>query len=398
MSRMKRILASVIVSIGLICAATLLATPSMQSVEAAGKLNKTEVVLIKGEKLSLKVSGVSKKVKWSTSKKSIAKVVSKGKNKAQVTALKKGSAVIRAKVGKETLICKVKVESPSISKKTLKMDVATKKTLKMKGTSQKVRWSSGKKSVATVSKDGVVCAKKPGTAKITAKVGSKKYTCTVTVKKSSFYASSLEVTLPLGEKKVITMHSDSGSNMFYVSSDNEIVRCKWGKWTKKNDCPITLTAENTGTATVTITEEKSGKKIKIKVTVVADHSTFEEPNVEIWMLGDAGVTNFIMPLIFNHGTKPLKIYSHGARSVDSKYHNLWARDLIIAKPDEATMKMKEYDYIVIQPGESAMVSFFTADDTWYDEKTTLYFRFAYDDKVYNAWASEYYGNGFVAAK
>lgn len=48
---------------------------------------------------------------------------------------------------------------------------------------KKIKWSSNKKSVATVTKKGKVTAKKTGKAKITAKVNGKKYTCMVTVKK-----------------------------------------------------------------------------------------------------------------------------------------------------------------------------------------------------------------------
>lgn len=55
--------------------------------------------------------------------------------------------------------------------------------LKVYNTSKKVTWSSSKKSVATVSSKGLVKAKSNGSATITAKVGSKKYNCKVTVKK-----------------------------------------------------------------------------------------------------------------------------------------------------------------------------------------------------------------------
>lgn len=48
-------------------------------------------------------------------------------------------------------------------------------------TSKTVKWSSSNKSVATVSKKGVVKGKKPGKVKITASVGKKKYKCTVIV-------------------------------------------------------------------------------------------------------------------------------------------------------------------------------------------------------------------------
>lgn len=57
------------------------------------------------------------------------------------------------------------------------------KTVKLKvyGTKKKVRWTSKKKSVASVSAIGKVRAKKVGVAQIVAEVSGKKYTCKVTV-------------------------------------------------------------------------------------------------------------------------------------------------------------------------------------------------------------------------
>ena len=65
-------------------------------------------------------------------------------------------------------------------------------TLKVKGTKKKVKWSSNKKTIATVTRKGKVTAKKPGTAVITAKIGKKKYKCKVkvwqkTTKKPAYY-------------------------------------------------------------------------------------------------------------------------------------------------------------------------------------------------------------------
>jgi hypothetical protein len=56
--------------------------------------------------------------------------------------------------------------------------------LKVSGTKKKVAWKSSSKKVATVSSAGKVTAKKQGTAKITASVSGKKYTCKVTVEKA----------------------------------------------------------------------------------------------------------------------------------------------------------------------------------------------------------------------
>ena len=50
---------------------------------------------------------------------------------------------------------------------------------------KKSKWSTSKKSVATVSKFGKVKAKKAGKATITERLGKKKYRCVVIVKKKS---------------------------------------------------------------------------------------------------------------------------------------------------------------------------------------------------------------------
>ncbi len=146
------------------------------------KINATKKTLVKGQTYTLKVSGTKKKVKWSTGKKSVATVNSKGK----VTAKAKGTATITAKVGSKKYTCKVTVETPKINKTSLTLTETNSYTLKVSGTKQKVTWSSSSKSVATVSSEGVVKAKKAGKATITAKLtGGKKYTCKVTVKAPS---------------------------------------------------------------------------------------------------------------------------------------------------------------------------------------------------------------------
>lgn len=73
----------------------------------------------------------------------------------------------------------------SISSKKITLQVGQSKKLKIKNVTKgkKVKWSSNKKKIATVSKKGVVKAKKNGTCKITAKVSGKKFTCTVKVTK-----------------------------------------------------------------------------------------------------------------------------------------------------------------------------------------------------------------------
>ena len=74
---------------------------------------------------------------------------------------------------------------PKISRKKITLVVGKKAKLKVKGTKKKVKWSSSNKSIASVSKKGVVKAKRPGKATIRAKVGKKILKCKVTVKKKT---------------------------------------------------------------------------------------------------------------------------------------------------------------------------------------------------------------------
>ena len=82
-----------------------------------------------------------------------------------------------------TAIVPMQVYAASISKKKATIYVGSSVSLSVKGTKKTPSWKSSNKKVATVSKAGKVTGKKAGKAKITATIGKKKYTCTVTVKK-----------------------------------------------------------------------------------------------------------------------------------------------------------------------------------------------------------------------
>lgn len=78
-------------------------------------------------------------------------------------------------------------KKPKLSKTKVTLYVGKTATLKVKNTKKKVKWSSSKKSVATVSQKGKIKAKKKGKATITAKVAGKKLKCKLTVKEKIVY-------------------------------------------------------------------------------------------------------------------------------------------------------------------------------------------------------------------
>ena len=212
-------------------------------------LNTTKRTMIKGTTYTLNVSGTTLSKKWSSSNKKVATVTSKGK----VTAVGKGTATIKVTIGGKTYSCRVTVETPAISTTKYTMIKGTTYTLSMKGNTQKVTWSSSNKKVATVNSNGSVTAIGKGTATIKATIGSKTYSCTVTVEAPYFSKTTVSVNvasnikMPLkGTTKTITYKS-SNSNIAKVDKYGTIYGVKAG--------------------TVKITATVSGKNFTCSVTV-----------------------------------------------------------------------------------------------------------------------------------
>ena len=137
-------------------------------------------------------------VSWKTSNKKVVSVKN-GKIKG-LKAGKSATITVQLASGKKASF-KVKVQKPAVATKSIKVtNTATGKnqgkkatlkrgqSLKLKAaltpitSLQKVTWSTSNKKIVTVSKSGVIKAKKKGKATITVKSGNKKYNIKITVK------------------------------------------------------------------------------------------------------------------------------------------------------------------------------------------------------------------------
>lgn len=96
-----------ILSVVLIAALVVTLLPTHSAAAGKVKLNKTNLTITVGKTQTLKLKNNKKKVTWSSNKKKVATVNQKGK----VTAKKKGTATITAKVGKKKYKCKVTVKA-----------------------------------------------------------------------------------------------------------------------------------------------------------------------------------------------------------------------------------------------------------------------------------------------
>lgn len=90
---------------------------------------------------------------------------------------------------------------PELSTNDITLKEGEEKALKVKGAKESVKWKSSDKSVASVSSKGVVKAKKPGKATITAACGKHTLKCKVTVEKKPVTYSFLSKKLKEFAKK-----------------------------------------------------------------------------------------------------------------------------------------------------------------------------------------------------
>ena len=161
-------------------------------------LNSSKLTMFKGQSKTLKVKKVlpfkaSKDVTWSSSNKRVATVTSKGKVKAK----KAGTTKIIAKSKKNERVkasCKINIYNKTkkiklLSKSAYTLNTGESVKLKAKVISpttktEPITWKSNNKSVATVSKTGMVKAIRAGTATMTATSGEKRVKVKIDVKKA----------------------------------------------------------------------------------------------------------------------------------------------------------------------------------------------------------------------
>ncbi|MBU5482309.1 Ig-like domain-containing protein [Blautia sp. MSJ-19] len=346
MKKLRKILVAlmVVLCIGMISPVSLAQVFNVKTVEAAAKINKSKVTLIKGQSLQLKVNGNSKKVKWSSSQKGVATVTGKGK----VTAKNAGTAVITAKVGNKKYTCKVTVEAPKLSKTSISLTVGNKYNLKVTGTKQKVVWSSSNKAVVMVLNNGLVVAKKAGTAKITAKVGNKKYTCKVTVKKRKtggntqqyvkatptpapkieLSASVNSISVKEDESNTVSIKYTGTGSVYYAVDDSNIVDCQWIKGWNNDWIKLNITGKKAGTTTVKITNSTNNDCVRITVNVISA-VTIKLPKVPVEVYNYYGntlmracnVTNIYYKAYKTGNSYTFYIYVDGTKTYD-KYSDV----------------------------------------------------------------------------
>ncbi len=251
-------------------------------------LDRTSVSLEEGQTTTL-VATISpgdadeKTVTWTTSKASIATVVN-----GVVTAVAEGTATITATVGGKSATCAISVKkaviavtSVTLNKTSLSLTKGQSEQLSAtvnpdNATDKSVTWSSSDETIASVTQNGLVTAKKSGKATITAKAGEKSATCevTITTPVESVSLDRTSVSLEEGQTTTLVATISPGDadekTVTWTSSSPSIATVVGGVVTALAEGNATITAKAGGkSATCAV----SVKKAVVAVTSVTLNKT-----------------------------------------------------------------------------------------------------------------------------
>lgn len=214
-------------------------TPISASAKAKKpKLSKKSVTITRGKTYKLKLKNAkAKKVKWTSSKKSVATV-----KKGKITTKKAGKTTITAKYKGKKYKCKVTVNGKSITGKTFYVYKNGSMKIWLVRNGLKIackKWISSNSSIASINSNGIVTAKKVGSVTITGidnngdavkstvKVMDpfkvlKDYICShgrLTENRQYYYIED-SYTTKYGNKYYCDIYYCPSENRFYFDSDN----------------------------------------------------------------------------------------------------------------------------------------------------------------------------------
>ena len=232
--------------------ATLKATSNGQTVKCVvtvkkrvPRLDQTKVTLLTDQKVVLNIldkASPEDVVQWSSSKKKIASVNEFG----EVTGLKKGKAVITAKIGKKKYKATVTVKKRQIkinpAKTTIEKDQHIFLQLLNKKDEDQAVWTTSNDKVVIVAQSGEIAGVKPGKATITAQVGKQKAKAEITVKAKPLSLSETKIEMDEGSDEALSINNYENQKVKWTSSDESIATVENGIIHAKKEGKVTITA------------------------------------------------------------------------------------------------------------------------------------------------------------
>lgn len=163
-----------------------------------------------------------------------------------------------------------------------------------------IKWNSSKKAVAAVTSKGKVTAKKAGTAKITATVNKKSYSCTVTVKsvsKNPSDAKALQSIIKAQNAKGAKLSTNLDNKQYSWDKKENLVGINWA------GCRLTGSLSLSGLSSLTKLYCEGNQLTGL---VVSNNITLIELHCEGNQLTDLDISNNIALIELYCGTNQLR--------------------------------------------------------------------------------------------
>ena len=199
-------------------------TLCFEDFEAKVVVNSVNVTMYLGESKSLNyliknISGYDS-AKWSSNNKSVVSVTKSGK----ATVKNNGKATLTVKIDGQKYKVNVNVPKVELNKTSMSMVVGKSFRLLLSAPDNKTTWSSSNPKVASVSSNGTVTAKQPGSATITATFEGVNYSCKVSVKKVGYGTVSGTVIAEYKKHGEYDWYPDTGARVYIIDPlDNTIL-------------------------------------------------------------------------------------------------------------------------------------------------------------------------------
>ena len=146
----------------------------------------------------------------------------------------------------------------------------------------KVTWKSAKTSIASVSENGKVTAKKPGTTTVTAKVDGTSVNCKVTVKSPTVRLMPSKISLYRREKYKLKVSSTSKTTPVWKTNKKSVATVdETGK----------VTAVKHGTAVITVTVDGVSKNCEVTVRSPRVNATVSSGNQPAYSCSNSNVVS-----------------------------------------------------------------------------------------------------------
>lgn len=198
-------------------------------------------------------------------------------------------------------------------------------TLTVSGASN-VTWSTGDKSIATVSK-GKVVGKAPGTTYVYAKTGGTTLKCKVTVVAAKITANRSEVELDsAGDSQIVTLTvKGSHSGLTVGTTNKKVATASWVKpveW-DGNKIKIRVTAKGEGTAKIKVYLKKYPSTCYKYIDVTVGDSLYEEDPDDIISSGsNMNIVALSQKVtVGTNNTATLQVYSSDLKNMNYSVNN-----------------------------------------------------------------------------